>query len=192
MLLRNAALGRHWITTSSLLLSNIILVGESLLVLEGLRHVVGMHISLLWHAGSVRSWDVLGRLLLGGVNCILIINSILSVASRFRGIQTGLDQVLSFCLRNKRLKLWRSEGIDKTSFGDNEEEDLSSSEDRQFVCLLHDTGLPLGEGNVATRLIRDELDLNLSALASWLIIIIVVVVGSGWALALDTAILSRN
>jgi len=152
MLLRNAALGRHWITTSSLLLSNIILVGESLLVLEGLRHVVGMHISLLWHAGSVRSWDVLGRLLLGGVNCILIINSILSVASRFRGIQTGLilvsicmismcertylDQVLSFCLRNKRLKLWRSEGIDKTSFGDNEEEDLSSSEDRQFVCLL--------------------------------------------------------
>lgn len=152
MLLRNAALGRHWITTSSLLLSNIILVGESLLMLESLRHVVGVHISLLWHAGSVGSWDMLGRLLLGGVNCILIIYSIFSVASRFRGIQTSLelvsicivticgrtylDQVFSFCLCNKRLKLWRSEGIDKTSFGDNEEEDLSSSEDRQFVCLL--------------------------------------------------------
>lgn len=44
--------------------------------------------------------------------------------------------------------------------------------------LLHDTGLPLGEGNVATRLVLDEFDLNLSALATGLIIIIVLVLGA--------------
>ncbi len=42
--------------------------------------------------------------------------------------------------------------------------------------LLHDTSLPLRESDVTTRLISDELDLNLSSLTSGLIIIIVVVV----------------
>jgi hypothetical protein len=53
--------------------------------------------------------------------------------------------------------------------------------------LLHDTRLPLGEGNVATRLILDELDLNLSALATGLVLIIVIVVGTH-ARALGTAV----
>ena len=39
---------------------------------------------------------------------------------------------------------------------------------------------------MATRLIGDELDLNLSPLSSGLIIIIVIVVGGGWTLTLDT------
>jgi hypothetical protein len=53
--------------------------------------------------------------------------------------------------------------------------------------LLHDAGLALGEGDVATRLILDELDLDLSALAAGLVIIIVVVVGS-LALAFGAAV----
>jgi hypothetical protein len=53
--------------------------------------------------------------------------------------------------------------------------------------LLHDTRLALRECDVATRFIGDELDLNLSSLTSGLIIIIVIIVGSRWALAFGTA-----
>lgn len=56
--------------------------------------------------------------------------------------------------------------------------------------LLHDSGFALGKGDVTTRLVRDELDLNLSSLASWLVIIVVVVICSGRSLALDAAGLS--
>lgn len=44
--------------------------------------------------------------------------------------------------------------------------------------LLHDTSLPFREGNVATGLVLDELDLNLSTLATGLIVIVVVVLGA--------------
>lgn len=44
--------------------------------------------------------------------------------------------------------------------------------------LLHDAGLALGEGDVPARLVLDELDLNLPALAARLVVIVVVVVGS--------------
>jgi hypothetical protein len=53
--------------------------------------------------------------------------------------------------------------------------------------LLHDTGLALGEGNVSTRLVLDELDLNLPALAAGLVVVVVVVVG-GRARALGAAV----
>lgn len=53
--------------------------------------------------------------------------------------------------------------------------------------LLHDASLSLGEGDVSTRLVRDELDLNLSALASRLVIVIIVVVGGRCASSLDAA-----
>jgi hypothetical protein len=52
--------------------------------------------------------------------------------------------------------------------------------------LLHDAGLALREGNVPARLVLDELDLNLPALAAGLVIIVVVVVGRR-ALALGAA-----
>lgn len=51
--------------------------------------------------------------------------------------------------------------------------------------LLHDSRLALGECDMATRLVGDELDLNLSSLASGLVIIIVIVVGVRWTLAFD-------
>ena len=43
--------------------------------------------------------------------------------------------------------------------------------------LLHDACLSFGKGDVTTRLILDEFDLNLPSLTSWLVVIIVVVVG---------------
>ena len=46
---------------------------------------------------------------------------------------------------------------------------------RAPTYLLHDTSLALGEGDVPTRLVLDELDLNLSSLAAGLVIIVVVV-----------------
>lgn len=53
--------------------------------------------------------------------------------------------------------------------------------------LLHDAGLALAEGDVATRLVLDELDLDLATLATGLVIIVVVVV-LGWARTLGTAV----
>lgn len=55
--------------------------------------------------------------------------------------------------------------------------------------LLHDTSLALGEGDVTTRFVLDELDLNLPPLAARLVVVVVVVVrgGGGGALALDAA-----
>ena len=55
--------------------------------------------------------------------------------------------------------------------------------------LLHDTGLALREGDVATRLVSDELDLDLAALATWLVIVVVLVIGGRWALTLDSTVL---
>ena len=53
--------------------------------------------------------------------------------------------------------------------------------------LLHDASFPLGEGNVATRLVADELDLNLATLAAALLVLVILVVGGRGSLALDTA-----
>ena len=49
---------------------------------------------------------------------------------------TYLDQILALRLGHKRLELWGGEGIDQTSLGDDEQEDLRAGEDRQLVCLL--------------------------------------------------------
>ena len=49
---------------------------------------------------------------------------------------------------------------------------------RASTYLLHDTRLPLGEGDVATRLILDKLDLDLAALTAGLVVIIIIVLGT--------------
>jgi hypothetical protein len=51
--------------------------------------------------------------------------------------------------------------------------------------LLHDSSLAFGKCNVSTRFIGNELDLDLSALATRLVIIVVVIVSSCRSLALD-------
>lgn len=55
--------------------------------------------------------------------------------------------------------------------------------------LLHDSGLALRESDMATRLVLDKLDLDLPPLATGLVIIVVVVVGSAGTLTLDAAVL---
>jgi hypothetical protein len=51
---------------------------------------------------------------------------------------TYLNKVLSLSLGDKRLKLRCCEGIDQTGLGDDEEEDLGASKDRQLVRLGRD------------------------------------------------------
>ncbi len=46
-----------------------------------------------------------------------------------------LDQILALWLCDQRLQLGRREGVDKTGFGHDEKQDLSTCQDRQFVCL---------------------------------------------------------
>lgn len=61
----------------------------------------------------------------------------------------------------------------------------------ELTNLLHDASFSLRKGNMPSRLVADELDLNLATLASTLLVIIVVVVGSRRSLSLDaTAFLS--
>ena len=45
--------------------------------------------------------------------------------------------------------------------------------------LLHDAGLALREGDVTTRLVLDEFDVNLPPFATGLVVVVVVVVASG-------------
>lgn len=42
---------------------------------------------------------------------------------------------------------------------------------------------------MATRLVGDELDLNLATLATWLVVVVLIIVGGRWALALDSTVL---
>ena len=58
---------------------------------------------------------------------------------------------------------------------------------RAETNLLHDAGLALGESDVAARLVADELDLDLAALAAALLVVVIVVVGRGSAGALNAA-----
>ena len=49
---------------------------------------------------------------------------------------------------------------------------------KMTTYLLHDTRLALREGDVSTRLVLDELDFDLPALAARLVVVVVVVVRS--------------
>jgi hypothetical protein len=134
-----------------LLLLEICLVVQSLLL-------VGCHGVLVWgHASSTRlhagCWGrdigvcVLGRLdsrftvdavrvgRLGGIETCLVAALARALPARLALEWTYLDQVLALGLGHQRLKLGSSEGVDETSFRDDEQEDLSTSEDRQFVGL---------------------------------------------------------
>ena len=46
--------------------------------------------------------------------------------------------------------------------------------------LLHDAGLAFGKGNVSSRFVLDELDVNLPSLAAGLILVIVIGANDGW------------
>lgn len=50
-------------------------------------------------------------------------------------VETCLDEILAFWLRNERLQFGGSEGVDQASLRDDEKEDLCSGEGGKFVCL---------------------------------------------------------
>jgi hypothetical protein len=52
----------------------------------------------------------------------------------------------------------------------------ASSHGGHVTYLLHDAGLPLAECDMSTRLVLDELDLNLSSFTAGLVIVVVVIV----------------
>lgn len=52
--------------------------------------------------------------------------------------KTHLDKVLSFGLRHQWLQLGSCESVDETGLGHDQEKDLGSSKDGEFVCLLRD------------------------------------------------------
>jgi hypothetical protein len=116
-----------------------------------------------------------------------------------------LNEVLALGLCDEWLELGSSEGVDKTSLRYDQKENLGAGQDREFISLkfqllvpdipnrneafpsttrrkdaylLHNTGLALRESNMATRLILNELDLNLATLATRLVIIIILIVGA--------------
>lgn len=64
---------------------------------------------------------------------------------------------------------------------------VGGARDTVATHLLHDAGLALGEGDVAARLVGDELDLNLAALAAALLVVVIVVIGRARPGALDAA-----
>ena len=124
---------------------------------------------------------------------------------------TDLDEILSFGFRHERLQLWSGECVYEAGLGNDQEKDLRAGEDGELVrlwlrrirgqrlglslqmllkmegrrsYLLHDPGFPLGEGNVASRFVLNELDLDLPPLPTGFIVIVVVVIGRGagpWA-----------
>jgi hypothetical protein len=56
--------------------------------------------------------------------------------------------------------------------------------------LLHDASFALGESNVSPGFVLDELDFNLASLASWLVVVVIVVVGCAGSRTFDAAVLA--
>ena len=55
-------------------------------------------------------------------------------------VETCLDEVLAFWLRDKRLELRGRESIDETCLGHDEKEYLRSGQGRELVCLIDASG----------------------------------------------------
>jgi hypothetical protein len=51
-------------------------------------------------------------------------------------VETCLDEILAFGLGNERLKFRSRESVYEACLGDDKEEDLSTGEGGEFVCLL--------------------------------------------------------
>jgi hypothetical protein len=89
MLLWHASLWWHRIGTA-LLLRDVVLICQSLLLLQG--HIAWVHLSILRDArAALLRGQVLRGRFFGGFDSILVINAILIATSRFRGIQASLD-----------------------------------------------------------------------------------------------------
>lgn len=190
------AVGRHaWLrwhprAVTLIPLLHIVLVRQCLLRIHWhVGHVVARHVRVLRHARSagLRWWDVLVGRFFWRFDLVAAVDTVLVAGTGLGRIQTGLDQVLALGLCDQRLELGCGKSVDKTGLGNDKKKNLGASQHREFIGLLHDTGLALGKGDVATRLVANELDLDLATFAIALLIIIVVVVWCRSTLSLDTA-----
>ena len=50
-------------------------------------------------------------------------------------LSSYLDEILALCFCDKWLEFRSSEGVDETSFRDDEKEDLGSGKNRELICL---------------------------------------------------------
>lgn len=141
-------------TSLLLLLLEILIVGHLLLLF--VCHVARMHTRRSRDTRllgiDVAVTHIFGSLSrnIGGIDTILVGSGVGSVEAGlgFRGRQSHakkvgmgkyyLDKVLSFGLRHQWLQLGSCEGVDETGLGHDQEKDLGSSKDREFVCLLRD------------------------------------------------------
>lgn len=55
--------------------------------------------------------------------------------------QAHLDQVLALSLGDEWLQLGGGEGVHEAGLGDDQQQDLGTGEDRQFVCLSQEDWL---------------------------------------------------
>lgn len=157
MLLRDAGLRRHGVP-APLLLGDVVLVCESLLLLDCLGHVARVHLGVaLGDAGArLLRREVLRAGLLGRLDGAGIVDAVLAAAGGFGSVEARLgsdrlavarrvrggardapylDQVLALGLGDQRLELGGREGVDQTGLRDDEEEDLRAGQDRQLVRL---------------------------------------------------------
>lgn len=191
------AWGHSWLwrhaRAVALVALHIALVGQRLLGIHGhiWGHIAsGAHVWVLRHAWTAALWWEMAGRLLRRIDLVAAVDTIFAARRGLRCVEACLDQILALSLGDERLKLGRGEGVNQSRLRHDQQQNLGACQDGQFVGLLHDTRLALGKGDVAARLVADELDLNLATLAAALLVIVVVVVGS-WARSLDAAALVR-
>jgi hypothetical protein len=154
--LRHSLLGRHGILRATLL--HVVLVCHGLLGVHGdAGHVATGHMRR-GHArsaglrGQVSTGGLLGRLdLVAIIDTVLVLGRLRSIQAGLRGVSiskpdgrgrggssgaTYLNEVLALGLGNQGLQLGGGEGVHKTRLRDDEEQDLGSGKDRQFVGLF--------------------------------------------------------
>ena len=120
-------------------------------------HILRCHALTARHAG-LWGWDLGVVHVFGRVDGRFGINAVLVARCRLGRIKaclgrttlmgryisicvlwTYLDEILAFRLSNEGLELRSGEGVDESSLGDNEEEDLGAGEDGQLVGLCTGT-----------------------------------------------------
>ena len=80
-----------------------------------------------------------------------------------RRVETLLDEISAFWLFHDSLQLGRRKRVHQTRLRHHQKQHLRTGQRRQLVCFLHDTSLAFAEGDVATRIIVNKLNLDLSA-----------------------------
>ena len=110
-------------------LSRRLLLLEVLLVVQGRfwRHVRLRYTAAWWHA-RLTSGD-LGVIVLGRLDGVVPVYAVGVITRRLRRIQAGLDEVLSFGLRDEWLQLGGRERVDKASLGHDKQQYLGAGKD---------------------------------------------------------------